>query len=110
MVVLFVLVLVSQKLQVEARKFNLEVKNEKSDSQTSYNIEPGRKLDAVSNGAIVDSEPLVAVKNDNEGNISGTDDSSDEVNHSYKNYGNPSGSSTDSHHIYTDDCGPKKSC
>ncbi|KAJ0014978.1 hypothetical protein Pint_19574 [Pistacia integerrima] len=91
LVVLFVIGLVSLHLQADARRFTLEVDN----------------------GATVDSVPSVAAKNDKTTRTSSNvqpDDSTGEVNHSYENYGNPSGSSTDSHHVYTNDCWPKKSC
>ncbi|KAE8010353.1 hypothetical protein FH972_006728 [Carpinus fangiana] len=38
------------------------------------------------------------------------DSSQDDQNESYGSYGNPSGSTIDTHHVYTSDCQPGKKC
>ncbi|KAJ4719327.1 WD repeat-containing protein [Melia azedarach] len=101
LVVLFVLELVSLHLQADARRFKVEMKREKIDYlQPTSNAQPGRKLDDAVNGSF----QTAATTND----TSNTAESN--TNSSYGSYGNPSGSSTETHHAYTNECQPKKNC
>ncbi|KDP23396.1 hypothetical protein JCGZ_23229 [Jatropha curcas] len=114
-------------LQVEARRLDLEqVKNERTDNQVQSN-EPG----AVNNAAtavdndikpndehgksntdrnpVTGSLPTVDPKTNNNDNSNTTSDDN-EPNSNYGNYRNPSGSSIETHHVYSNDCNPKKVC
>ncbi|TXG65443.1 hypothetical protein EZV62_006718 [Acer yangbiense] len=90
--ILFVLViLVSLQLdQAYARRFMLGAKTEKTNANPKTSPEPS----------------TVVADNDNVTNSTGS--STDDVNSSYGSYGNPSGSSTETHHMYTNDCQPNK--
>lgn len=105
--VLFVLGLASLHLQADARRFILEVKTEKNEYQS---VESDAKPKPITG-----SFPTAAVPANNDNKTSNTAESNTnstgEANSSYGNYGNPSGSSTETHHVYTNDCPqPKKSC
>ncbi|KAJ9180345.1 hypothetical protein P3X46_008603 [Hevea brasiliensis] len=134
--ILFVLGLALLHLEVDARRqvffFLCKLKHKSLLNQLQSNA-PGRKLDVASNPAASDIKPndehgksstygnpvtgsVPEVEADNDNRISSTSTSSsnnasdDETNSSYGIYGNPSGSSTDTHHVYTNDCNPKKGC
>ncbi|KAA8536731.1 hypothetical protein F0562_029209 [Nyssa sinensis] len=78
-------------LQANGRRFVLEEVKEKERADA----EPGQKLDGVNNGATNDDD------NNNKKN-----DGEDEKNDSYGNYDGPTGSSTDTHHVYQGDGRP----
>ncbi|KAG6773085.1 hypothetical protein POTOM_020339 [Populus tomentosa] len=63
---------------------------------------------------VTGSVPAVDTRNDNAPSSPSTSNNNgspdDETNSSYGNYGNPSGSSTETHHSFTNDCQPKKGC
>jgi hypothetical protein len=131
--VVFVLGLAFLDLQVDAKRLLLkEIKAEKTDDKPLSNVQQDGKLDAVNNAGtdvkpnnqpgnvgtygnpVTGSVPAVDTKNDNATSSPSTSDNKgstdDEANSSYGNYGNPSGSSTDTHHSFTNDCQPKKGC
>ncbi|KAK2640355.1 hypothetical protein Ddye_028150 [Dipteronia dyeriana] len=102
---LFVLViLVSLQLdQAYARRFMLGVKTEKTDAKP--NNQSGNS--GTCHNPKTSTEPSTVVADDDNVTNS-TGNSSDDVNSSYGSYGNPSGSSTETHHTYTNDCQPNK--
>lgn len=105
--VLFVLGLASLHLQAGARRFILEGETEKTESRS---VESDAKPKPIAG-----SFPTAAVQANNDNKTSNTAESTtnytDEANSSYGNYGSPSGSSTETHHVFTNDClQPKKSC
>lgn len=134
LVFLLVLELALLHLQVDARRLVLvEVKTKRNENQFVSNARPNRKLDAVNTAGndinannqpgkastyanpLTGSVPAVDANNDNNKptststNNKGTS-SDDETNNSYGTYGNPSGSTTDTHHVYTNACQPGKTC
>ncbi|XP_028098244.1 putative uncharacterized protein DDB_G0283431 [Camellia sinensis] len=98
-------------LQANGRRSILEEgKKEKANNPNNY---PGKSSTyGNSNSAI--SVPTVDSNNNennndvnnNDNDNNSTDDNADEKNNSYGNYSNASGSSTDTHHVYPDDCRP----
>ncbi|KAJ6775574.1 hypothetical protein OIU79_018695 [Salix purpurea] len=122
--VILVLGLTFLNLQVDAKRHVFkEITAEKTDKQPLSNVQQGDdgtdikpntqgKASTYSN-TVTGSVPAVDTKNDNAtssptSNNNGSPD--DETNSSYGNYGNPSGSSTETHHSFTNDCQPKKGC
>ncbi|KAH7574597.1 hypothetical protein JRO89_XS03G0318200 [Xanthoceras sorbifolium] len=91
-------ILVSLQLQADGRRFMLEVKTGSGNSGTYADPKTG-----------LDPSTVAATNNDEVNNNVGSI-STDDVNNSYGSYGNPSGSSSETHHFYTNDCQPKKPC
>ncbi|KAJ9186011.1 hypothetical protein P3X46_005569 [Hevea brasiliensis] len=122
--ILFVLGLGLLYLQVDARRLVLEqIKTQKTENQLQSNA-PGIKPNdehgksSTSGNPLTGSVPAVEADTDNRNSSTSTSsggsnssgDGDDEKNTSYGNYGYPSGSSTETHHAYTNDCNPKKGC
>lgn len=125
-VVIFVPGLTFLHLQVDAKRLVLKETNaEKTDNQHLSNVQQGDAgTDIKPNNQqgkastygypVTGSVPAVETKNDNATSSPSTSNNNgspdDETNSSYGNYGNPSGSSTETHHAFTNDCQPKKGC
>lgn len=84
--------------QGDAKRFLLE---EGAKGKTEVNSAPA-DVKPTAKGS---PAPTVVAANANKGNSS-----QDDKNESYGSYGNPSGSSIETHHMYTSDCQPGKSC
>ncbi|KAG8649615.1 uncharacterized protein LOC110621798 [Manihot esculenta] len=117
--ILFLLGLACLHLQVDGGRLGLEqIRSENIDNQLQSNA-PVASTDINSNdehgksssyGNIPVRVSAPVVEEDNDNSSSSRWDSDDETNSSYGNYGNPSGSSTETHHVYSSDCNPKKGC
>jgi hypothetical protein len=83
--------------QGDAKRFLLEVVDK---GKTEINSAP-TDVKPTAKG----SPTPTVVPNANKG-----DSSQDDQNESYGSYGNPSGSSIDTHHVYISDCQPGKKC
>jgi hypothetical protein len=99
LVVLFAFGLVLLCVQSDAKRFLLE---EVTNSATDVKPNNQPEKSSTNGNPISGSVPTVVGNNAN---------SEDDKNENYGNYGNPSGSSTETHHVYVSDCQPtKKNC
>ncbi|XWS58087.1 hypothetical protein CRYUN_Cryun08bG0004800 [Craigia yunnanensis] len=106
LLVLFFLGLVLLHCQVDARRFLLEDKTEKTGnnqvaSDARPDDEPGKS--GTDEKPVTASGPTVDAKNDGK-----TSSNEEQKNNSYGTYGNPSGSSIETHHYYISDRPPAK--
>ncbi|KAI5587107.1 hypothetical protein BDE02_05G009600 [Populus trichocarpa] len=114
-VVIFVPGLTFLHLQVDAKRLVLKETNaEKTDNQHLSNPNNQQGKASTYGYPVTGSVPAVETKNDNATSSPSTSNNNgspdDETNSSYGNYGDPSGSSTETHHAFTNDCQPKKGC
>ena len=105
LLVLFFLGLVLLHCQVDARRFLLEDKTEKTgNNQVASDAKPDDEpsKSGTDEKPVTASGPTVDAKSDSKTS------SNEEKNNSYGTYGNPSGSSTETHHYYISDRPPAK--
>ncbi|XVE63134.1 hypothetical protein DITRI_Ditri06bG0175600 [Diplodiscus trichospermus] len=106
LLVLFFLGLVFLHCQADARRFLLEDKIEKTGNQVASDAKPN---DEPGKSAGTDEKPVTASGPTGDAESDSKNSSNEEEkNNSYGTYGNPSGSSTKTHHYYISDHPPAK--
>jgi hypothetical protein len=88
--------------QGDAKRFLLE---EVTKGKAGVDSSPADVKPTVNGSPLTGSAPTVVANAKNDNNSA-----EDDKNESYGNYGNPSGSSTETHRIYPTDCQPGKKC
>ncbi|XVF57594.1 hypothetical protein PTKIN_Ptkin06aG0217800 [Pterospermum kingtungense] len=101
LLVLFFLGLVLLHCQADAKRFLLDDKTKKTGREVASDSDAKPDDQPSKSGAA--EKPVVA-----SGPASNGSNDQEERNNSYGAYGNPSGSSTDTHHYYTSDHPPAK--
>ena len=94
-------------IQGDAKRFLLE---EVTNGATDVKPNNQPEKSSTKGNPKLSSVPTVDANNKNKGSNSSDEDndSEDDKNESYKSYGNPSGSSTERHHLYITECPPTK--